>query len=190
MPGQSTITMGEVEDLRRQLQATQAIVLDLQRELAQVKDIQAVQWLLNRYTALHDEAMYDMKKRKEWENLFAEDGMASYPYGQHVGREGKGDWAFGGVKYFEVCTLLSSNFDITFSDDRQTAFVRTNCIAQWLKNKNKLDDLFDEGGFYHWTLVRDKAAWKIGKVHLTITWTRGDDPTGIGSKKDGAINGQ
>lgn len=181
--------MSDVEDLRRQLGETQAVVRELQQELGRVKDIQEVQWLINHYTALHDEAMHDLKARKEWGELFATEGVAVYPFGTHKGREGKADWAFGGVSYFERCTLLSSNFDIKFADDRQTAWVRTNCIAQWNKKKEQLDDHFDEGGFYHWTVVKENKQWRVGRVELTITWTLGDDPTGVGPKSNGVHNG-
>lgn len=174
--------MTSLEELQSQITTTNNLLLSLQQELQEVKDIQAVQHLLNHYTALHDEAMHDLKKRDEWESLFATEGVAVYPFGTHRGRSGVGQWAFGGVSYFQVCQLLSSNFDITFSDDRQTAFVRTNCIAQWMKIKSRLDDHFDEGGFYHWELVKEAGQWKIARVELTITWTLGDDPTGVGPK--------
>ncbi|KIX01394.1 uncharacterized protein Z518_09120 [Rhinocladiella mackenziei CBS 650.93] len=75
------------------------------------------------------------KKARSGRILFAEDGIAIYPYGQHHGRQGKGAGAFGGVSYFERCQLLSSNFDIEFSPNRKRAYVRTNCIAQWMKRR-------------------------------------------------------
>ena len=88
---------------------------------------------------------------------------------------------FGSVSYFERCQLLSSNFDISFSEDKRKAQVRTNCIAQWVKKQDVLDDHFDEGGFYYWTLRKeDDGKWYIEHVHLTITWTAGEDPTGVG----------
>lgn len=174
--------MATLENLQAQLQETQATLQSLQTDFREVKEVQSVERLLNHYTALHDEAMYDLKKREEWGNLFAIDGVAIYPFGTHRGREGMGHWAFGGVSYFQLCQLLSSNFDISFSKDWQTAFVRTNCIAQWLKDKSRLDDHFDEGGFYHWELKKEQDQWKIAKVQLTITWTLGEDPTGVGPK--------
>jgi hypothetical protein len=52
-----------------------------------------------------------------------------------------------------------------------------------MKKKEEFDDHFDEGGFYHWVLRReDDGNWRIEDVHLTITWTTGDDPTGVGPK--------
>ena len=166
-----------IKDLKSQVE-------ELWKRLDHTEDIQAVQRLLNRYTALHDNAVFDLRKRKEWEGLFAVDGVAVYPFGSHKGREGKGEWAFGSVSFFERCQLLSSNFDISFSDHRKMAHVRTNCIAQWVKKKDVLDDHFDEGGFYYWTLRKewDDGKWYIEHVHLTIVWTAGDDPSGVGPK--------
>ena len=177
--------MAEAAKLASEVASLRATVQSLQSSLSEIKDIQTVQWLLNHYTALHDDACFDLNKRREWENLFAEDGVAIYPYGQHKGRQGKGAWAFGGVSYFERCQLLSSNFDIHFSPDRKRAYVRTNCIAQWMKRKEIYDDHFDEGGFYNWTLRKEAdGQWKIERVHLTITWTTGNDPTGVGPKTE------
>lgn len=171
-----------VEDLSQTVIELQKTVQLLQDELGPLKDNQAIVALLNKYTALHDEACYDLEKRQQWENLFAVDGIARYPFGTHVGRKGMGAWAFGGVSYFEQCQLLSSNFHITFGKDREIAFVRTNCIAQWIKKRGVFSDHFDEGGFYQWNLKREKGQWVIAKVHLTITWTTGEDPTGVGPK--------
>jgi len=174
---------GNEVDIRQTVLDLQTTVRHLQSELAKVQDNQAIVALLNRYTALHDEACYDLSKRQQWENLFAVDGVAIYPYGKHEGRKGMGSWAFGGVSYFEQCQLLSSNFDVTYtSNERQEAFVRTNCIAQWMKKREVFSDHFDEGGFYHWTLKKEDGLWRIARVHLTITWTTGEDPTGVGPK--------
>ncbi|OQU94027.1 SnoaL-like domain-containing protein [Cladophialophora immunda] len=175
--------MADTEKVLAELASLRATVSSLQKSLSETQDIQAVQWLLNHYTALHDDACFDLDKRQEWEDLFCEDGVAVYPYGQHVGRAGKGAWAFGGVSYFERCQLLSSNFDIEFSPSRKRAYVRTNCIAQWMKKRDVYDDHFDEGGFYHWILRKEAdGKWRIERVHLTITWTTGEDPTGVGPK--------
>jgi hypothetical protein len=177
--------LAELASLKTTVSNLQTTLLETQKSLAEARDIQAVQYLINHYTALHDDACFDLAKRAEWESLFCEDGVALYPYGQHVGRAGKGAWAFGGVSYFERCQLLSSNFDIEFSPTRNRAYVRTNCIAQWMKKKEVFDDHFDEGGFYHWVLRKDGEKWGIERVHLTITWTTGDDPTGVGPKSKG-----
>jgi hypothetical protein len=174
---------GTDADLRQQVLDLQNTVQFLKSELFKVQDNQAIVALLNRYTALHDEACYDLDKRQQWEDLFAIDCTATYPYGSHKGRKGMGNWAFGGVSYFEQCQLLSSNFHITYSnEEREEAFVRTNCIAQWMKKREVFNDHFDEGGFYHWTLKKEDGFWKVAKVHLTITWTTGEDPTGVGPK--------
>jgi hypothetical protein len=175
-------TNGAGGDLVETVIELQKTVRQLQFELGVVKDNQAIVAMLNKYTALHDEACYDLTKRQQWEDLFAFDGVAQYPFGTHTGREGVGAWAFGGVSYFERCQLLSSNFHITFGKDRETAFVRTNCIAQWMKKREIFSDHFDEGGFYQWNLRKEDGQWRIAKVHLTITWTTGEDPTGVGPK--------
>ena len=145
--------MTSTNALADEVASLRGTVKALQDSLSEVRDIQAIQWLLNHYTALHDDACFDLSKRQEWENLFATDGVAIYPYGQHKGRQGMGQWAFGGVSYFERSQLLSSNFDITFSQSRRNAHVRTSCIAQWIKRREVYDDHFDEGGFYNWTLI-------------------------------------
>jgi hypothetical protein len=141
--------MNKSQSQAGEIAALRAAVKLLQQQLSDVQDIQAVQWLLNHYTALHDDACFDLAKRQEWESLFAEDGVAVYPFGQHKGRAGKGSWAFSSVQYFERCQLLSSNFDISFSPDRRKAHVRTNCIAQWVKKKEIHHDHFDEGKHRH-----------------------------------------
>ncbi|KEF62780.1 uncharacterized protein A1O9_00753 [Exophiala aquamarina CBS 119918] len=178
--------MGQTPNQVQEIAALRADVELLRRQLSDVQDVQAIQWLLNHYTALHDDACFDLAKRLEWENLFADDGIAVYPFGQHKGRAGKGSWAFTSVQYFERCQLLSSNFDISFSPDRKKAHVRTNCIAQWLKNKDIHHDHFDEGGFYNWILRKESdGKWYIEHVKLTIQWTSGEDPTGVGPSTHG-----
>ena len=178
--------LAELASLRNTVSTLQSSLRETRTALSETRDIQAVQHLLNHYTALHDDACFDLAKRQEWEDLFCADGVAIYPYGQHVGREGKGTWAFGGVSYFERCQLLSSNFDIEFSPKRDRAYVHTNCIAQWMKRKEVFDEHFDEGGFYHWVLRKEAdGKWRIERVHLTITWTTGEDPTGVGPKTKG-----
>jgi hypothetical protein len=104
--------LDELAALKAIVASLQITIEETQESLAKARDIQAVQHLLNHYTALHDDACFDLNKRAEWESLFCEDGMANYPYGEHVGRKGMGAWAFSGVAYFERCQLLSSNFDI------------------------------------------------------------------------------
>lgn len=199
--------MAASQNQSAEIAALRAQVSLLQRQVSDVQDIQAVQWLLNHYTALHDDACFDLSKRQEWENLFAGDGVAVYPFGQHKGRAGKGSWAFSSVQYFERCQLLSSNFDITFNPDRSKAYVRTNCIAQWVKKKEIHHDHFDEGeyqepwlslpeldymlikfsgGFYNWILKKESdGKWYIEHVRLTIQWTSGEDPTGVGPSSHG-----
>ncbi len=167
-----------------ELAALRDTVTSLQTSLAETRDTQAIQHLLNHYTALHDDACFDLTKRAEWESLFCEDGTAIYPYGSHTERQGIGTWAFSGVAYFQRCQLLSSNFDISFAEGRNTAFVRSNCIAQWMRRKEVLDEHFDEGGFYQWVLRREGDGWRIERVQLTITWTTGEDPSGVGGKSE------
>ena len=75
------------------IQSLQAKVESLEKRLNHTQDIQAIEYLLNHYTALHDDAVSDLDKRREWEGLFAKDGIAVYPFGSHQGRAGKGDWA-------------------------------------------------------------------------------------------------
>jgi hypothetical protein len=183
MPTDTQSIVAELASLRDAVTALQTSLASTQASLSEARDIQAVQRLLNHYTALHDDACFDLAKRAEWESLFCADGVAVYPYGRHVGRAGKGAWAFGGVAYFERCQLLSSNFDIEFSPGRRRAYVRTNCIAQWMRRKEVFDDHFDEGGFYQWILRKEAdGQWGIERVELTITWTTGEDPTGVGPR--------
>jgi hypothetical protein len=161
-----------------------ATIQDLQRQLQEVKDVQDVQALLNHYAALHDEAFFDLNARAQWENLYTHDGFAKYPFGTHSGREGMGAWAFSGVSFFERCQVLSSNFHTTFSADRRTANVRANVIAQFIKKKEVLDQHFDEGGYYNWVLRKEESGeWKIASVDLILTWTFGEDPSGVGGAK-------
>ena len=71
--------MAEAAKLTAEVASLRATVQSLQSSLSEVKDTQAVQWLLNHNTAPHDDACFDLNKRQERENLFAEGGVAIYP---------------------------------------------------------------------------------------------------------------
>jgi hypothetical protein len=90
------------------------------------------------------------------------------------------------VSGYAQCHLQSSNFDISFSEDRQRAFVRSNYITHWLYKRDMFDNHFDAGGVYRWTMRReDRGAtksgrpWAISKIDLYCAWTTGDDGTGV-----------
>jgi hypothetical protein len=62
--------------------------------------------------------------------------------------------------------------------------VRANVIAQFIKKKEVLDQHFDEGGYYNWVLRKEESGeWKIASVDLILTWTFGEDPSGVGGTK-------
>jgi hypothetical protein len=145
MATDTNATLDELAAIKATMNFLQATLMETQKSLVETRYIQAVQYLLNHYIALHDDACFDPKKRAELESLFCKDGVAVYSYGEHAGREGKEGWAVGGVSYFESCQLLSANFDIEFSPLRDRAHVRTNCIAQRIKRKEIFSDHFDEG---------------------------------------------
>jgi hypothetical protein len=49
-----------------------------------------------------------------------------------------------------------------------------------MKRKEIFSDHFDEGEFYHRVFRKDDGNWRIERLQLTITWTTGEDPTGVG----------
>jgi hypothetical protein len=164
----------------------------LKRQLEELQDIEAIRRLIDHYTALHDQAFYDLKARQQWEDLFASDAHVKYAFGEHKGREGLGEWAWGpAVSYYEQCHLQSSNFDISFSDDQhqQLSFVRSNCITHWLPKLDSLHKHFDVGGVYHWTIRRTTGGkkWEIWKLDLDVAWTSGRDFAGVSGSQESEI---
>lgn len=156
------------------------IVVQLQQAVQTLEDREAIRTLLDRYTALHDQAFTDPVARQKWENLFTEDAEVSYAFGRYKGRKGLGDWAWGpSVSTYSQCHLQSSNFDISLSPQGNTSAVRSNCITHWLYDRGVLDQHFDAGGVYHWILVKEDRLWKIQKLDLKVAWTHGFDLAGV-----------
>jgi hypothetical protein len=156
------------------------LVVQLQQAVQTLEDREAIRTLLDRYTALHDQAFTDLVARQKWENLFTEDAEVSYAFGKYKGRKGLGDWAWGpSVSTYALCHLQSSNFDISLSQEGNTSVVRSNCITHWLYDSGVLDQHFDAGGVYHWTLVKEDRLWKIQKLDLKVAWKKGFDLAGV-----------
>lgn len=156
------------------------LVVQLQRTVQVLEDREAVRALLDRYTALHDQAFTDLDARQKWEDLYAEDAEVAYAFGSYKGKKGLGEWAWGpSVSTYPQCHLQSSNFDISLGQEADTATVRSNCITHWLYDKDNLAQHFDAGGVYHWTMVKENGVWKIRKLNLKVVWTHGFDLAGV-----------
>lgn len=156
------------------------LVVQLQQTVQTLEDREAIRTLIDRYTALHDQAFTDLVARQKWENLFAEDAEVSYAFGKYKGRKGLGEWAWGpSVSTYAQCHLQSSNFDISIGQEGNTAVVRSNCITHWLYDRDVLDQHFDAGGVYQWTLLKEGRLWKIHKLDLKVAWTYGFDLAGV-----------
>jgi len=167
-----------------QLITLEKIIQALQRQVQALQDVDAVRRLIDHYTALHDQAFHNLDARQQWEDLFAEDALVKYAFGEFNGRTGLGAWAWGpAVSDYDQCHLQSSNFDVSFSDDGELAFVRSNCITHWLVKREVLDVHFDAGGVYHWKMKRGKeGSWLIWKLELAVAWTTGIDTAGVSGK--------
>lgn len=180
-------TNGAGGDLPSQFAALAKKVAELERRLQEQEDVEGVRLLIDHYTALHDLAFTDEVALQKWEDLFTEDCYVKYAFGDHNGRKGLAAWAWGpSVSDYAQCHLQSSNFDISFSPDRQLAFVRSNCITHWLYKREVLDKHFDAGGVYRWTLRRESPSttksgksWAIQKIDLYCAWTFGEDSAGV-----------
>ncbi|OQV07505.1 SnoaL-like domain-containing protein [Cladophialophora immunda] len=159
-------------------------VAQLERRLQEQEDVEAVRHLIDHYTALHDLAFQDPKALQQWEALFTEDAHVKYAFGEHFGRKGLGAWAWGPeVAQYDQCHLQSSNFDISFSPDRQVAHVRSNGITHWLYKRDELDRHFDAGAVYRWTIRREPdGKWAIWKIDLYCAWMTGQDPKGVSGR--------
>lgn len=156
------------------------LVVKLQQTVQTLEDREAIRSLLDRYTALHDQSFTDVVARQKWENLFAEDAEVSYAFGSYKGRKGLGEWAWGpSVSTYAQCHLQSSNFDISLGQEGTTSVVRSNCITHWLYDRGNLDQHFDAGGVYQWTMVKEDGVWKIQKLDLKVAWTHGFDLAGV-----------
>ncbi|EXJ76371.1 uncharacterized protein A1O5_00879 [Cladophialophora psammophila CBS 110553] len=164
-----------------QIAALTEKVAQLERRLQEQEDIEAVRLLIDHYTALHDLAFQDPKALQQWEDLFTEDAHVKYAFGEHFGRKGLGAWAWGPeVSQYEQCHLQSSNFDISFSKDRQLAYVRSNGITHWLYRRDELDKHFDAGAVYRWAMRREPdGKWAIWKIDLYCAWMTGEDRNGV-----------
>lgn len=156
----------------------------LQQTVQTLQDREAIRTLIDRYTALHDKAFKDLVARQDWESLFSEDCEVSYAFGNYKGREGLGEFAWGpSVAIYPQCQLQSSNFDIYLNQDATSAVVRSNCITHWLYDSSVLDQHFDAGGVYQWTLVKENRLWKIQKLNLKVAWTHGFDLGGVSKRE-------
>ena len=156
------------------------LVVQLQQTVQTLEDREAIRTLIDRYTALHDLAFTDLIARQQWEDLFAEDAEVFYAFGQYKGRKGLGEWAWGpSVSTYAQCHLQSSNFDISIGQEGTAAVVRSNCITHWLYDRGVLDQHFDAGGVYQWTLLKEERLWKIQKLDLKVAWTHGFDLAGV-----------
>ncbi|KAK5061383.1 hypothetical protein LTR84_007925 [Exophiala bonariae] len=156
------------------------LVVHLQRTVQTLQDREAIRTLLDRYTALHDQAFTDLDARQKWEDLYAQDAEVTYAFGSYRGKKGLGEWAWGpSVSTYPQCHLQSSNFDISLDQDGNTAAVRSNCITHWLYDRDNLAQHFDAGGVYHWTMVKEDGVWKIWKLNLKVAWTHGFDLAGV-----------
>ncbi|RMD39588.1 hypothetical protein DV735_g5542, partial [Chaetothyriales sp. CBS 134920] len=163
-------------DVRSQLASLQSVVaelrssvLDLQAQLRITQRTALIERLLNRFTGLHLFGRHDMSMRAEWESYFVQDARASYPFGQHHGREGMASWAFDSSwGEFKLRSLLTGNFTINFNPGGGLALVTAQCVTAWGK-EDEVNEHIAVNGFYRWVLVCvPMGSWQIQEATLVM----------------------
>jgi 3-phenylpropionate/cinnamic acid dioxygenase small subunit len=138
-------------------------LLSLERRIRRLEDGAAIHDLLNRYAGSIDACRWD-----EWENCFAEDCHADYPFGKHAGREGLSAWCAHNLKTFKVFQHLFGNFQIEVDGDRAKA--HTNASIACVLDITRPHEHFDNGASYDWELRRTAEGWRISRVKITVVW--------------------
>ncbi|RMZ90001.1 hypothetical protein DV736_g2758, partial [Chaetothyriales sp. CBS 134916] len=144
-------------------------VLDLQTQLRISQRTAIIERLLNRFTSLHLFGRHDMNMRAEWESYFEQDATASYPFGQHRGREGMASWAFDSFwGEFKLRSLLTGNFTINVEQGGGFAMVTAHCVTGWGK-EDEVNEHIAVNGFYRWLLVCvPMGNWQIQEATLVM----------------------
>ncbi len=135
----------------------------LEQRLRKLEDSTAIAELLNRYAKAVDACRWT-----EWEQCFAEDGRAEFPFGKYEGRRGMGAWCAKNLTAFKGFEHLFGNLQIKLEGDRAT--VRNNAWIACVMDSNRPHEHFDNGGSYDWELGRSTEGWRIKQVQLKITW--------------------
>ncbi|RMZ77205.1 hypothetical protein DV738_g4485, partial [Chaetothyriales sp. CBS 135597] len=178
-PSVAPNTPGQAEpeyqlEVRSQLANLQSVVaelrssvLDLQAQLRVTQRTAFIERLLNRFTGLHLFGRHDMNMRAEWESYFVQDARASYPFGQHHGREGMASWAFDSLwGDFKLRSLLTGNFTINVTQGGGAALVTAQCVTAWGK-EDEVNEHIAVNGFYRWVLVCvPMGNWQIQEATL------------------------
>ncbi|MEO3826404.1 nuclear transport factor 2 family protein [Actinomadura sp. B10D3] len=145
--------------------------IDIHR-LQNLLDKDEIRELLFRYAEY-----VDRKQFADWAACFTEDVRITMPFASHEGQEGLEEWGRNGLSHYEVTEHLYGNIQIVVNGDHATG--RSNFWAACTNSRADLTRHFDEGGSYTWEFERGAQGWRISRLDLDVTWTTGDDETGL-----------
>ena len=143
--------------------ASATVLQELELRLRKLEDSTAIAELLNRYVKAVDACRWT-----EWEQCFAEDGRAEFPFGDYAGRRGMGAWCAKNLVGFKGFEHLFGNLEINLDGDRAT--VRNNAWIACVMDLSRPHEHFDNGGSYDWELGRSAEGWRIKRVQLKVVW--------------------
>jgi len=140
-----------------------AAVQKLEQRLRKLEDSAAITELLNRYVTAIDACRWS-----EWEQCFAEDARAEFPFGTYDGGRGLGAWCAKNLTTFKGFEHLFGVLEIKLDGDRAT--VRNNAWIGCIMDPARPHEHFDNGASYEWELRRSADGWRIKRVRLKVAW--------------------
>jgi len=135
----------------------------LEQRLRKLEDDAAITNLLFRYAKAIDACRWT-----EWEQCFAEDGRAEFPFGNYDGRRGMGAWCAKNLITFKAFEHFFGSIEVKLNGDRAT--VRNNAWIACIMDPNRPHEHFDNGAIYEWELGRSADGWRIKRVQISVVW--------------------
>lgn len=140
--------------------------------LARLIDESELAKLLTRYAWCVDD-----KRWEDWAACFTADVRVRMPFAAHDGRAGLADWGRSALAPFAATQHLSGNAEFRLDGDRASG--RSMFQAVHVPSRERSHEYFTESGVYHWEFARVDGEWLIDSCTIEVTWTAGQDATGL-----------
>lgn len=137
--------------------------------LAAVQDLldcDEIEQLISRLAAALDE-----RRIEQFEQIFAADVQASFPFGSVDGIEQMGAIARRNLAPYEKTQHVITNVLVQLDGDR--ADVRAHLIAVHVPVAAEPSTHFDVGATYRFAVRRTDDGWRLARLELTPVWTSG-----------------
>lgn len=137
--------------------------------LRDLADRAAIERLVTDYLRSLDERAFD----DDWaRSVFTEDASTRTPAGTHEGAEAQLTSMREAMALFARTVHFGSNIAVGLEGDRAT--VRWNQLSTHVLGTP--ERLFESGGHVDAEAVRTPDGWRLRRMVLNITWTKGDPP--------------